>query len=352
MKKAIGGDFSYPISHLFKGSYDSFNDKPIYSSGRSALSLIIKSIKKFEARDYTVLSPSFACETLEESYKELEIPFKLYPLNNELRIDRKRLKSLDKNANYIFILISYFGIVKVEDDIQWIKNEFPNSIVINDLVQDLWSFLKEDSEADYSFSSLRKALASPDGGLIKTKSKDLLPIEKSLSLSLKRIIAATLKNSGLVKDEIYLKYFKEAEAEFKARPSLCSLFTKNILSHTDLDKVKKIRKENSQHAIYYAKKRGLKLLVEPKDNDVPLCIPILISNRDKVRRQLIEKGIFLPVHWPLSESSTDPSARRISEEILSLVIDQRYTKEDIERQIDEILKGIAHADIKDSRKLG
>ena len=42
---------------------------------------------------------------------------------------------------------------------------------------------KEDSEADYSFSSIRKALASPDGGLIKTKSKDLLPVEKSLSLS-------------------------------------------------------------------------------------------------------------------------------------------------------------------------
>jgi len=348
MKKSIGGDFSYPISHLFKGSFGSFNDKLIYSSGRSSLSLILKSIKNFESEDYTVLSPSFACQSLEESYKELEIPFKLYPVNNELRLDRKRFKDLDKNANYIFVLISYFGIVKVKDDIYWIKNYFPNSIVINDLAQDLWSFLEEDSEADYSFSSLRKALASPDGGLIKTKDKDLLAVKKRISLSSKRIIAAIFKNSGLVTDHIYLKYFKEAEAEFKATPSLCSSFTKNILSHTNLEKVEERRKENSQHAVYYARKHGLKLLLEPKADDVPLCIPLLIPNRDKVRSQLIKKGIFLPVHWPLSESSTDPVARKISEEILSLVIDQRCSKKDVERQIDEFLKGITHADIRDS----
>ena len=70
MRKAIGGDFSYPISHLFKGSYDSFNDK---SSTRLAdlRFPIIKSIKNILS--YTVLSPSFACQSLEDSYKELEI---------------------------------------------------------------------------------------------------------------------------------------------------------------------------------------------------------------------------------------------------------------------------------------
>ena len=45
-------------------------------------------------------------------------------------------------------------------------------------------------------------------------------------VKLKRIIAATLKNSGLVKDEIYLKLFHKAEAQFQARPRFCSIFTK------------------------------------------------------------------------------------------------------------------------------
>ena len=42
----------------------------------------------------------------------------------------------------------------------------------------------------------------------------------------------------------------------------------------------------------------------------------------------------------------------MSDEIISIVIDQRYEKEDIERQIEEIVKGIEHAGIKDSQKIG
>ena len=132
-------------------------------------------------------------------------------MTQTLRIDRAKIQNLDKNKNYIFILVSYFGLVEVDDDIQWIKKVFPSSLVIHDLVQDLWSFIHKDNNADYSFSSLRKSLATPDGGLIKTQSRDLLPIEKRHSPSLKRILAASLKHSGLVKDEIYLRYFHEAE---------------------------------------------------------------------------------------------------------------------------------------------
>ena len=71
-----------------------------------------------------------------------------------------------------------------------------------------------------------------------------------------------------------------------------------------------------------------------------------------MRGYLIKNSIYLPVHWPLAPDTKDPIAKSISDEIISIVIDQRYEKEDIERQIEEIVKGIEHAGVKNSRKLG
>ena len=79
---------------------------------------------------------------------------------------------------------------------------------------------------------------------------------------------------------------------------------------------------------------------EMKDTDCPMFVPILVSdgNRDELRRFLINNDIYCPIHWPISgyhkSCGLNERVGNIYENELSLVCDQRYTEEDMERIVD------------------
>ena len=64
------------------------------------------------------------------------------------------------------------------------------------------------------------------------------------------------------------------------------------------------------------------------------------GKRDALRSYLLSRDIYCPVHWPLSEQHVGLSerAKEIYAEELSLVCDQRYKDEDMERTVQEIQK--------------
>ena len=69
---------------------------------------------------------------------------------------------------------------------------------------------------------------------------------------------------------------------------------------------------------------GNKFLIEDyNQNDSLLFVPIILEHdlRDKLRKYLIEKQVYLPIHWPLEERINN-----VFEKELSLICDQRYTK--------------------------
>ena len=61
--------------------------------------------------------------------------------------------------------------------------------------------------------------------------------------------------------------------------------------------------------------------------DCPLFVPVLLENRDKVRKHLTENKIYCPVHWPKPEGADS----NIYDMELSLICDQRYGVNDMER---------------------
>ena len=75
-------------------------------------------------------------------------------------------------------------------------------------------------------------------------------------------------------------------------------------------------------------------------NDVPLFVPIK-DIRDEVRKILRQHNIFCPVHWPLREDmKTLPVCSEMTRKELSLVIDQRYTEEDMMSIVEIIIDTI------------
>ena len=75
------------------------------------------------------------------------------------------------------------------------------------------------------------------------------------------------------------------------------------------------------------------------ERDCPLFVPILVpgGRRDALRRFLIEQDIYCPVHWPTSSfHRLTEVERRVYDEELSLVCDQRYGETDMERVLQAV----------------
>ena len=63
------------------------------------------------------------------------------------------------------------------------------------------------------------------------------------------------------------------------------------------------------------------------NSDFYSYFPIVIKNRNDIRRKLMDHNIFLAIHWPEINSVRNI----ISEQILSLPLDSRYSLQDVTR---------------------
>ena len=85
------------------------------------------------------------------------------------------------------------------------------------------------------------------------------------------------------------------------------------------------------------------IAVFPKVNeyDCPLFVPIVIDNRDDLKRKLIENKIYCPTHWPISDyHNLNSTNRKIYANEISIVCDQRYDTEDMLRIANVITEGV------------
>ena len=96
--------------------------------------------------------------------------------------------------------------------------------------------------------------------------------------------------------------------------------------------VKVRRLNNADYLVKKLNEIGIKPILPLLDNHVPLFIPVVLKDRDAVRKAMFQKEIFCPVHWPLDGMNVK-RGEQMSREELSLIIDQRYGR----KEMDEII---------------
>ena len=105
-----------------------------------------------------------------------------------------------------------------------------------------------------------------------------------------------------------------------------------LFSGIDLRKVEVLRKRNADYLQNGLKSIGIELLIPLSEGCIPLALPVYLNDRDKIRKRLFEHEIYCPVHWPKCSSSFSLSkGEELYDHELSLVIDQRYGLEDMDR---------------------
>lgn len=297
--------------------------------GRSALQAIVSELKDKK----TVAMPSWCCHTMIKPFLDAGIQVFFYPvyytdhLVQEIRYDCDILYVMD-----------YFGFSS--------NMIIEHPCVIRDVTHSLFS--KSYDDGDYYYGSLRKWCGVWTGGYSWTKDGHLLDVDYTHNNS--RYISLRKKGMMLKKEyigdtetfsankSVFLSCFNKAE-EYLENCSISPATERDIEIAQNLD-VSLIRNKRRNNAkILMEGLSDFILFKELKQTDVPLFVPIIVprNKRDSLKQFLIDNSIYCPCHWPISDYHVlDEKMRKIYEQEISVVCDQRYGSEEMVRIVNTI----------------
>ncbi|MDF2877903.1 MAG: hypothetical protein K0S30_999 [Clostridia bacterium] len=341
--KPIGGEFWFEddILNDYINNFNETNTILLYG-GQSAIEFILQDIELKE--DEWILLPSYLCPTILYKFKNKNVNTLFYEINEDLSINIKSISKLIRKFNVqALFFIDYFGFYHNKQTLDYLKRLKDKGILlIEDAVQMLWFSRKSRFIGDYIFNSYRKFFPS-DGSIVLLSEKQHLEYKIIEDNYNNLILEARVKKTQYVKnhtgkEEDFLNKFVEADEWYYKREDINGIDerSKEFLSHVDYEKIKEQRIENYNY-LYdrLIENNKVKILFDKEkiEDNVPLAFPVLINHRDVVRKELRVFNIYCPVHWDITReewSENFPKSIKISKSILSIPIDWRYSKKDMD----------------------
>lgn len=312
-----------------------------FLTGRTALDFLIKEIKN-NNKINKVYMPNYCCYSMIQPFVENGIEIEFYEVYFKDSTYNYNV-NLDTSCELIF-LMSYFGYSN--ESVKFIAAEFKkrNKIILEDSTHSWFSDEIFLDYSDYIFASLRKWTSLAGGAIAFKKNGDFLYNSKlkinEKYLSLRKKAAALKKEyieSKFGEKKLFLNIFNEAEETLNSdyKNYTLPVEIQNTIKHLDIEKIKYKRRENAEYLISELNKIPLIETLQLNNGDTPLFVPIIITNgkRNELRKYLIEKKIYCPIHWPLS-SHHQINNKFLYENSISLVCDQRYSLNQMKKIIE------------------
>ena len=329
-------------------------DKCYVLSGRTAIDLIIQDILKTR-KIRNVYMPAWGCDSMIAPFVARGIDVRFYDI--ELNTDNNSSVESGKSVvNYItntdstddtdiFYVTNYFGYESTlsVETVRRFKEQ--GAIVLYDRTH---AFLMEGDPyltlADYSFASIRKWMGVIGGAVVDGVGEcELKPCpyldgrEKAM-----RMKKAFIEGDETIDKQAFLNLYGEFGhhlAEDYQNYEMDDL-SYALYKSTDLAAMRCKRRENARYLHEHLK--GVRFIGELTDNAVPLFVPVFFESkeqRDAIRKKLIDVQIYCPIHWPKpAQIPADFEANRVYDTELSLICDQRYNIEDMQRIVAVINK--------------
>lgn len=327
----IGSEFwNVPLSkeenHLFP------NDTKWFLSGRVALKYIIKEIK-IKKSVKNVAIPSWCCDSMIIPFISEGIDVCFYSVT---MLGGKLSITIDVETD-ILLVMDYFGINTDQNYSNY------HGIVIRDLTHSIFSNVHTD--ADYYFGSLRKWCGIWTGGFAWSKENFSIKPPVFTDANYIQLRAQAMKYklnyiNGNINRKLYLEIFEKAEniLEKKEEIEEASIRDINIARYIDVEFIKRKRKSNAK--IIEDILDSQLILPKSKQEDCPLFIPIILENRNEIKKKLMDNHIYCPIHWPISVNhKLTFNQQYVYDHELSLICDQRYSEDDMVRLCEIIRKG-------------
>lgn len=320
------------------------NDSVEYTlSGRAAYQLVLEDY--YQVHGYyprKVLLPDYCCMTMIEPFLEKKIPIQFYRVSydSKLKLIIDNFDTSIVKANDIFVFMSYFGFSLGNDS--YLENllysmKENNVVLVEDITHSYFNNKQEKyTYTDYKIASLRKWAAIASGGEARKING------KFLSTPYKESDDITAKQWGYMENKNEARYLEDYsklyELNLAFNKSLSNfdwkykIDTKSLLfwKQSDCGIWTNKRKNNSQTIISNFNDSRFEPMYNYEKSDVPLYLPYRYKGDImQLKKELSENGIFLPTHWPIHFSGTS----NLWEKEVSLVCDQRYCLEDMERML-------------------
>jgi len=314
------------------------SDYTLTFSGRASIELALRDI--LENRNAKkIYAPSYCCISMLQSFIDHGLKIKYYNVTFE---NGSFFYDIDNNHGCDIVLImNYFGsgVEKTHEVIEELHNG--QVIIIEDITHSLLSNVVYSPHSDYLVASLRKWFAMPAGGWLGKVNGNLgikpnLPSNHTVEEKIQGMKEKAAYISGKITNK---EHFLLVNAKFENdlihidRMLELDDTSQGILCGTDIEQVKQKRRENARILVRGIMKLGCVFALPSLDleQETPLFVPVFLKeeNRDSLRKYLIERGVYCPIHWP--EIMGAPVSVRANE--LSLVCDQRYSKGDMEATV-------------------
>jgi hypothetical protein len=296
--------------------------RELTNSGRSSLRWIIES-EQLESK--RLLLPDFLCDVILDVLAEYDIDVDFYFVDNQLGYQLPE----DLSPYDALYVIKFFG--EMTASFEHAIATFKQCIIVDDVFSPYPQVL-DISQSWYSFNSLRKISAVADFSMLySNRPLKFLDIKPLTEFSALKYQAKQYKydyfNSEKGEELTYLSLFNQGESVLDKHKGIFSPSSISILEsisfYQNLDAEQVCRRNN--YAIVCS------LLVDyhiPIQSECYSFAPILLPNRDAVRRKLMEHNIFLAIHWP--QVPTIPNVNNVlSGCILSIPLDSRYDVQDL-----------------------
>lgn len=327
MMREIGSEFwDIPVIEKQNGLF--LESTQWYISGRSVLQAIIAELGEVRS----VSLPSWCCDSMIKPFVDAGYIIHFYPVVVE---NRELVQEVKTDTDVLF-LMDYFGYSTPSPDL-----DSYNGVVIRDVTHSLFS--SSYSDADYYFGSLRKWCGVWTGGYAWTKDGHRVATGNDCSQEYVVLRKRAMEEKdeyikGGRTDKGYLKIFDEAE-ELLESIGVAPAADRDVelAQKLDLQTIKARRRANAE-VLRHAFPEWL-IFPTLTPTDTPMFVPVLVPDekRDALRRFLINNEIYCPIHWSVSEyHKLDERTEHIYKNELSLVCDQRYSEDEMNRMVDTI----------------
>ena len=359
----IGSIFEINIRDLFKeGNKEfylpfmdgkSYNYTKFFNTGRSAIEYLLRKVITVQ-RGCKILLPAFTCSSIIDAVNRAGLKYDFYSITDEFQINTKSIKEkLDYNVKFIYV-IQYFGGYQNQQNYEFLKElQSQKLLIIEDITHALYT--KHDKYigfGDYILGSLRKWLPIPDGAFLSSINPiPDYPIKEGYNeYSFNYFVAQVMKELYLMDNSLNKQQYLELNE--LAMKSLFSDYTirnitnisKRYIKSYNMDKLIDQRIKNYDYLFEKTKDFSfIKPIFARHEGQVPFGFVILSDERNRLLQHLINNDIYCNIHWKLTDECriADEVSCRLSEMILTIPCDQRYSKDEMDYiiQVLENFKG-------------
>lgn len=304
-------------------NYKKFSKNYFFISGRVGIKYIINYLKNKNINNY--LLPNYLCESI---IQNLDInSYNFYEINNNFSINVEKLENIIiKFKPKVIFIINYFGIIDKNLNIIIKLCKKYNILIIEDNTHNIYNMYKY---GDIVISSFRKTLPTPFGCIIYDKNN--LLEKQSNKISHKILFLNLIKIFGMVLKKIC--FFKNIWYNLL----IYSENKVNAVYEYDFDYINFLF-----YIIYYDENnKNIRIdnfnilknsVYKPIVDNIYFSYPIIFDSfddREIIRKKLIKNKIYPIIHWPLDFDKEEKCNHYISNRILSIPIDERYNKDNM-----------------------